>query len=37
MGLESVGIQWGYKTQAAKDLGKLVLPRSPIAGLGGSN
>lgn len=37
MGPESAGIQWGYKTQAAKDLGKLVLPRFPIAGLGESN
>lgn len=34
MGLGSVRVQWGHRTQAAKDLGKLVLLRFPITGLG---
>lgn len=36
MGLESIRVQWGYRTPVAKDLGTLVLVRFPITVLGES-
>lgn len=37
MGLESIRVQWGYRTAVAKDLGTLVSVRFPITVLGESN